>query len=46
MAQQLSFTTVIENAAKLPFVHVNREEFLTKILSKHCTMGATTPGRK
>lgn len=37
MAQQLSFTTVIENAAKLPFVHVNREEFLTKNLSKLCT---------
>lgn len=37
MAQQLSFTTVIEHAAKLPFVHVNREEFLSKNLSKLCT---------
>jgi hypothetical protein len=37
MAQQISFTSVIENAAKLPFVHVNREEFLSKNLSKMCT---------
>lgn len=37
MAQQLSFTSVIEGAAKLPLVHINREEFLTKNLSKLCT---------
>lgn len=37
MAQQLSFTTVIENAAKLPLVYVDREEFLAKNLSKMCT---------
>ncbi len=37
MAQHLSFTTVIENAAKLPLVNINREEFLTKNLIKICT---------
>ncbi len=37
MNQQLSFTTVIENAAKLPFVHIDRKEFLTKNLGKLCT---------
>ena len=37
MTQQLSFTTVIESAAKLPYVHIDREEFLTKNLSKLCT---------
>ena len=35
--QQISFTTVIESAAKLPLVHVNREDFLTRNLSKMCT---------
>ena len=28
---------VLETSLKLPFVHVNREEFLTKELSKFCT---------
>jgi len=37
MDQQLSFTSVIESASKLPLVHINREEFLTKNLSKLCT---------
>lgn len=37
MAQQLSFTSVIEGAAKLPFVHIDRTEFLTKNLGKLCT---------
>ncbi len=37
MDQPLSFTSVIESAAKLPFVHVGREEFLTKNLGKLCT---------
>jgi hypothetical protein len=27
----------MESAAKLPFVHIDREEFLTKNLSKLCT---------
>lgn len=35
--QQISFNTVIESAAKLPLVHVNREDFLTRNLSKLCT---------
>jgi hypothetical protein len=35
--QQFSFTTIIENAAKLPFVHINRSEFLEKNLGKYCT---------
>ena len=37
MDQQISFTSVIESAAKLPLVHIDREEFLTKNLSKLCT---------
>lgn len=37
MTQQLSFTSVIEGAAKLPLVHIDRTEFLTKNLSKLCT---------
>lgn len=37
MDQQLSFTSVVESASKLPLVHINREEFLTKNLSKLCT---------
>lgn len=35
--QQISFNTVIENAAKLPLVRVNREDFLTRNLGKLCT---------
>jgi hypothetical protein len=37
MAEQLSFTSVIESTAKLPLIHIDREEFLTKNLSKMCT---------
>lgn len=37
MAQQLSLTSVIESTAKLPFVRINRTEFLTKNLNKLCT---------
>jgi len=37
MAQQISFTSIIENASKLPLVHIDREEFLTKNLGKLCT---------
>jgi hypothetical protein len=37
MSQQLSFTSLIESASKLPLVHINREEFLTKNLNKLCT---------
>jgi hypothetical protein len=37
MDQQLSFTSVVESASKLPLVHINREEFLTKNLGKLCT---------
>ena len=37
MAQQLSFTSVIESAAKLPLVRIDRTQFLTKNLSKLCT---------
>ncbi len=37
MAQQLSFTSVIESAAKLPLVRIDRTEFLTKNLNKLCT---------
>lgn len=37
MTQQLSFTSVIESAAKLPLVRIDRTEFLTKNLSKLCT---------
>lgn len=36
MEHQLSFTSVIESAAKLPLVRINRGEFLTKNLSKFC----------
>lgn len=37
MAQQLSFTAVIESAAKLPLVRIDRTEFLTKNLNRLCT---------
>lgn len=37
MAQQLSFSSVLEDAAKLPLVRIDRAEFLTKNLSKLCT---------
>lgn len=37
MAEQLSFTSVIENSVKLPLVRIDRTEFLTKNLSKLCT---------
>jgi hypothetical protein len=37
MAQQISFTSVIEGAAKLPLVRIDRTEFLTRNLSKLCT---------
>ena len=37
MAKKHSFTSVIESAAKLPLVRIDREEFLTKNLSKLCT---------
>jgi len=37
MTQQLSFTSVMESAAKLPLVRINRTEFLTKNLNKLCT---------
>ena len=37
MAQTLSVTSVIESASKLPFVHISREEFIVKNLSKLCT---------
>lgn len=37
MAQQLSFTSVIESAAKLPLVRIDRTVFLTKNLNKLCT---------
>lgn len=37
MASELSFTSVIETAAKLPLVHIDREEFLTQNLGKLCT---------
>ena len=33
----LPFTTVLEEAAKLPLVRINREEFLSKNLAKVCT---------
>lgn len=36
MAQELSFISIFENAAKLPFVRIDRKEFLTKNLSKLC----------
>ena len=37
MTQQLSFTSVLETAAQLPLVHIDRAEFLTKNLGKMCT---------
>jgi hypothetical protein len=37
MAQQLSFTSVVESAAKLPLVRIDRTEFLTKNLGKLST---------
>ncbi len=37
MAQSFSFTSLIQSAAKLPLVHIDRVEFLTKNLSKLCT---------
>ena len=37
MGQELSFNSVLESAAKLPLVRVDRETFLTKNLSKLCT---------
>lgn len=37
MAKEMTFISVIEGAAKLPLVRVNREDFLTKNLSKLCT---------
>lgn len=37
MAKELSFTSVVESAAKLPLVKIDREEFLTKNLGKFCT---------
>lgn len=37
MTQQISFNSVIENAAKLPFVNIDRDKFLTKNLSKFCS---------
>ncbi len=37
MTQQLSFTSIIESAAKLPYVRIDRADFLTKNLNKLCT---------
>ena len=37
MSQQLSFSSVIESVAKLPFVRIDRADFLTKNLGKLCT---------
>ena len=37
MNQQLSFTSVIESAAKLPLVRIDRTKFLTSNLGKFCT---------
>ncbi len=37
MSQEISFPSVVESAAKLPLVRINREEFLTKNLSKLCS---------
>lgn len=37
MAQPVSFTSIIEGASKLPFVHVDRKDFLTKNLSRLTT---------
>jgi hypothetical protein len=38
MEQQLSFTSVVEGAAKLPLVHIDRRDFLSKNLNKLCTV--------
>lgn len=37
MSNQLTFTSVIEGAAKLPLVRIDRTEFLAKNLCKICT---------
>lgn len=37
MTQQLSITSIIESATKLPLVRIDRTEFLTKNLGKLCT---------
>lgn len=37
MSQELSFNSILESAAKLPLVRVDRETFLTKNLSRLCT---------
>ena len=37
MSNELSFTSLVETAAKLPLVRVDREEFLTKNLKNLCT---------
>lgn len=37
MSNELSFTSLVETAAKLPLVRVNREEFLAKNLKNLCT---------
>jgi hypothetical protein len=37
MAEQISFTSLVETAAKLPLVRIDRTDFLTKNLSKLCT---------
>lgn len=37
MSQQISFSSVLEDAAKLPLIRIDREEFLTKNLNKLCT---------
>ncbi len=37
MDQQLSLTSVVESAAKLPLVRINRTEFLTQNLRRLCT---------
>lgn len=38
MSQELSFNSVLESAAKLPLVRVDREAFLTKNLGRLCTV--------
>lgn len=37
MVQQISFTSIMEQVSKLPLVHIDREQFLTKNLGKICT---------
>lgn len=37
MDQQVSFSSIIEGAAQLPFVQVNRTDFLTHNLNRLCT---------